>query len=215
MRVWLLARMGRSWREGLVSVLIDRGVGVGVLLAVTFCVLLFPSRLAALGGYGGIVLVIIGALLAVGVSVILFAPLFAPVLARWRLTRWIGLFALASSDVLLRRSAGRYIVAIALAVHGFTIASIWSLGRAQGFDLSVVDAAALFAVMAGVALLPITVGGWGLRELAVTALLQSHGVPMDRALFFSVSFGLVVLIASSVGAIVWAFYSPERAPTPV
>src|ERR1044072_3342426 len=44
MRVCRLTRLGRSWREGLISVLIDRGVGVGVLFAITFCVLLFPSR---------------------------------------------------------------------------------------------------------------------------------------------------------------------------
>jgi hypothetical protein len=80
--------------------------------------------------------------------------------------------------------------------------------------LSLLDAAALFVTMAGIAIVPITVGGWGLRELAVTALLQSHGVPLDRALFFSVSFGLVVLLASSVGAVVWAFYSPQRATPP-
>jgi uncharacterized membrane protein YbhN (UPF0104 family) len=215
MRVWLLKRLGRSWREGLISVLIDRGVGLGMLLAVTLCALLLPSGLAALGGYGAMVLAIIIALLAAGSLIILLAPLFAPILARWQLTRWIGVFALASSDVLLRRSAGRTVLAIALLVHGFTIISIWSLGRAQGFDLSLADAAVLFAIIGGVALIPITVGGWGLRELAVTALLQPHGVPLDRALFFSVSFGLMVLLASSVGAVVWAFYSPERATSPV
>ena len=67
------------------------------------------------------------------------------------------------------------------------------------------------AVMVGVSLVPITVGGWGLRELATTTLLQAHGVAPERALFFSVSFGLVVFAASSLGATVWAFYSPERA----
>lgn len=215
MRVWLLKRLGRSWREGLISVLIDRGVGVGMLLVVTFCALLFPSGLAALSGYAAVVLVFIGALLAAGALVILLAPLFAPILSRWQLTRWIGVFALATSDVLLRRSSGRYILGIGLLVHGFTLVSIWSLGRAQGFDLSLSDTAVLFAIMTGVALIPITVGGWGLRELAVTALLQPHGVPLDRALFFSVSFGLTVLLASSVGAVVWAFYSPERAAAPV
>ena len=214
MRVWLLTRLGRSWREGLISVLIDRGVGVGVLLAITFCVLLFPSGLTALGGHRALVLAIIGALLAAGLSAIFLAPLFAPIFARWRVTRWIGVFALASSDVLLRRSSGRYVLAIAIFAHMLTIMCIWSLGHAQGFGLSALDAAALFAVMGGVALIPITVGGWGLRELAVTALLQSHGVPLERALFFSVSFGLVILLASSVGAVVWAFYSPERTAPP-
>lgn len=127
------------------------------------------------------------------------------------MTRLIGAFALASSDVLLRRAAGRQIIAIAAVVHVFSIIAVWSLGRAQGFDLSVIDSAVLFAVMVGVSLVPITIGGWGLRELAITSLLQAHGVSSEQALFFSVSFGLVVLAASSVGAIVWALYSPARA----
>src|SRR4051794_19427358 len=86
MRVWLLTRLGRPWREGLVSVLIDRGVGVGVLLAITFCILLFPSGLTALGGYRVPVLGVIGALLTAGVSTLALAPLFAPVFARWQLS---------------------------------------------------------------------------------------------------------------------------------
>jgi glycosyltransferase 2 family protein len=215
MRVWLLTRLGSPWREGLLSVLIDRGVGVGVLLAMTFCILLFPSGLTALGGYRAPVLAVVGALFVAGVLTLLLAPLFAPVFARWRFTRWLGIVASSSSDVLLHRSSGTYIVAIGLAIHVMTVGAIWSLGRAQGFDLSVTDAAALFAVMAGVALIPITVGGWGLRELAITALLQPHGVPFDQALFFSVSIGLVALLGTSVGAVVWALYTPERiAPAP-
>jgi hypothetical protein len=190
---------------------IDRGVGVGSLLALTFVALLFPSGLAALGGQRGVVLAVIWALLAVGSCAIGLAPLFARFLGRWQVTRWLGVFTLASREVLLRHASGPHILAIAVVVHALTIICIWSLGRAQGFDLSALDAAALFAVIGGVALIPITVGGWGLRELAVTALLQAHGVPADRALFFSVSFGLVVLIGSLVGAVVWAVYSPERA----
>ena len=214
MRIWLLSRLGTPWRRGLVSVLIDRGVGVGVIFALTFCVLLFPSGLTALGGHRVAVLTFIGALLVTALSTLVLAPYWTPFLERWPFSRWFASFALASRHVLLRRASGGRIVAIAVLIHLLSVAAIWSLGQAQGFGLSVIDAAALFAVMGGIALIPITVGGWGMRELAVTALLQPHGVPLERALFFSVSFGLVVLLASSVGAIVWAIYSPGRAASP-
>ena len=209
-RVWMVARLGKPWRQGLISVLIDRGVGVGALLAIAFLVLLFPTGLAALGDSRIIVVSIFGAILAIALAVLFLAPVIAPVLSGWRATRLLGAFALASSDVLLRRSAGRKIITIAVVVHVFSIIAVWSLGHAQGFDLSVIDSAVLFAVMVGVSLVPITIGGWGLRELAMTSLLQLNGVSSERALLFSVSFGLVVFAASSVGAVVWAFYSPER-----
>ena len=67
--------------------------------------------------------------------------------------------------------------------------------------------------MVGVALVPISVGGWGLRELAVVSLLSDHGVAPERALLFSVCFGLVSLVGSLPGAFIWPFYSLGRAAT--
>jgi hypothetical protein len=73
--------------------------------------------------------------------------------------------------------------------------------------LPVSDAAVLFTVMIGVALVPISIGGWGLRELAVIALLGNHGVAPERALLFSVCFGLTLAVGSLPGAVAWLLYS--------
>jgi glycosyltransferase 2 family protein len=67
----------------------------------------------------------------------------------------------------------------------------------------VFDCAVLFTVMVGVALAPISVGGWGLRELAVVSLLGAHGLAPERALIFSVCFGLVAVIGVLPGLVVW------------
>ena len=83
---------------------------------------------------------------------------------------------------------------------------IWSLGRGQGLVLPLSDAAVLFTVMIGVALVPISISGWGLRELAVISLLGNHGIAPERALLFSVCFGLVLAIGSLPGALAWLFY---------
>jgi glycosyltransferase 2 family protein len=87
------------------------------------------------------------------------------------------------------------ILGIGCLVHGLTILVIWSLGRAQGLLLPVPDAAVLLIVMVGVALVPISISGWGLRELAVVSLLGHHGVAPERALLFSVCFGLPLRLA--------------------
>ena len=84
-----------------------------------------------------------------------------------------------------------------------TIAAVWSLGQAQGLALSPVDAAVLFAVMVGVALIPFTIGGWGLRELAVVSLFGGYGLTSERALVFSMYFGLTTVVASLPGALAW------------
>ena len=82
-RVWLLTRLGKSWREGLLSVIIDRAVGVGALVALAFCVFLFPSRFLALEESRSGILIFFGAALAVGVSAAILAPQYVPALLRW------------------------------------------------------------------------------------------------------------------------------------
>jgi len=103
------------------------------------------------------------------------------------------------------------ILGLACLIHLLTIVSVWSIGRAQGLSLSAFDCALLFTVMLGVVLVPISVGGWGLRELAVVSLLAAHGLAPERALIFSVCFGLVVLISTLPGAVVWLVYPLPRA----
>src|SRR6516225_3530596 len=61
-RAWLLVRLGCGWRPAVTSVLIDRAVGVGLLVALGFVALLFPSGLTALGGYRDLVLAAYAAL---------------------------------------------------------------------------------------------------------------------------------------------------------
>ena len=211
-RAWLLVRLGCDWRSAVTSVVIDRGVGVGLLIAIGFAILLLlPSGLSALGGYREIVLVFYGGLLLAAAFGLLFAPRIAPWLSRWRYSGWVATLAMDARRVLLG-PYGPTILGIGCLVHVLTIVVIWSLGRAQGLLLPVSDAATLFTVMVSVALVPISIGGWGLREVAVITLLGHHGVPPDKALLFSVCFGLALAVGSLPGALAWLLYSfaPSR-----
>jgi uncharacterized membrane protein YbhN (UPF0104 family) len=205
-RAWLLARRGGDWRNAVVSVVIDRGIGVALLIALGFVILLLPSGLTALGGYREVVLVVYGGLLLAGALALLLAPKMALLLGRWRYSRWLAKLAVDTRRVLLGPS-GVVILALGCLIHALTIVVVWSLGRAQGLALPVADAAVLFTVMISVALVPISIGGWGLRELAVIALLGNHGIAPARALLFSVCFGLVLALGSLPGAFAWLLYS--------
>jgi uncharacterized membrane protein YbhN (UPF0104 family) len=211
MRAWLVVRLGCDWRNAVMSVVIDRAVGVGLLIALGFVILLLPSGLTALGGYRHIVLVVYGALLVVGVLALLLTPVFVPLLARWRYSRWIGILAASAHHVLLGRKSPA-ILGLGCLIHALTIVVVWSLGRAQGLVVPIPDAAVLFTVMVGVGLVPISIGGWGLREVAVISLLGHHGVAPEKALLFSLCFGLAVAIGSLPGALAWLLYpfGPSR-----
>ena len=210
-RAWLLVRLGSNWRTAVTSVVIDRGVGVGLLIVLGFVVLLLPSGLTALGGYRDVVLVVYGALTLAGVLGLLLVPKIVPLLARWRYSRWVAVLAEDVHRVLLG-SKGPVVLSIGCLIHALTIVAVWSVGRAQGLALSLPDAAVLFTVMIGVIIVPISISGWGLRELAVVSLLATHGVTPERALLFSVCFGLVFAVGSLPGALVWLLYpfAPAR-----
>jgi uncharacterized membrane protein YbhN (UPF0104 family) len=206
MRAWLLVRLGCDWRRALTSVLIDRAVGVGLLIALGFGILLLPSGVIALGGYRQTVLLLYGALLLAGVIGLWMTPLIVPLLSRWRYAGWIATLAADAHRVLLGRKSPA-ILGIGCVVHGLTILIVWALARAQGLVLPPADAAVLFTVMIGVAIVPISIGGWGLRELAVVSLLGNLGVAPESALLFSVCFGLTLLLGALPGALVWLLYS--------
>jgi glycosyltransferase 2 family protein len=205
-RAWLIVRLGCDWRSAVTSVVIDRGVGAGLLIVLGFVILLLPSGLSALGGYRDRVLIVYGALLLAGAIALLLLPRLIPLLDRVAYLRWMaGLAANARRVVLGSKSF--VILSLACLIHALTILAIWSLGRAQGLALPIPDAAVLFVAAVGVALVPVSINGWGLRELAVVAVLGRHGVAPEQALVFSVCFGLVLAVASLPGALAWLVYS--------
>jgi glycosyltransferase 2 family protein len=213
-RAWMLTRFGCGWRAGLTSVVIDRAVGVAVLIAFAFIILLLPSALTALSGYRDLTLFAFGTALFVGTFGLFITPRIAPLLQQWRYSYWIGTLATDAHRLLLGPRAPNVIGAACL-IHALTIAVIWSVARAQGLAFSVTDCAVLFTVMVGVALVPISIGGWGLRELAVVAFLGAHGLAPERALIFSVCFGLITMISVLPGLIVWLLYPLPRAAAAV
>jgi glycosyltransferase 2 family protein len=209
-RVWMLARLGVDWRTGVASVLIDRAIGVFAIAGLGFVAFLFPSPLTSLAGHRTGMLLILGAVLAIGVAGLLIARPIGAISVRHRLTVWLGRYAVLAHEVLVRSRARTSVVFLALAVHVLTISAIWIVAHAEGLELSAADAAALFTVIAGVAVIPVSVGGWGVREVGVTSLLQLQGIPVEQALVLSISFGVVTFLASIPGAIVWLLYSPSR-----
>jgi uncharacterized protein (TIRG00374 family) len=201
-RVWFLGRFSDDWRDATVSVVIDRCVGIGLLLAFTFAILLLPSSVGAFESDRDKVVVTLAVMMAVAVTCLALSARFGPKLTSWRYGRWIDRF-FSGARTAVFGSRSPVILGIGCMIHTLTIAAVWSLGRAQGLPLSPADAAVLFAVMIGVALVPFTVGGWGLRELAMVSLFGNHGLTPERALVFSMYFGLTSILASLPGAIAW------------
>jgi len=51
--------------------------------------------------------------------------------------------------------------------------------------------------------LPISVGGWGVREAAAVTLLAMTGIDATSALLVSIMFGILIFLATLPGVLFW------------
>ena len=125
-----------------------------------------------------------GAILILVALGLLLAPYFAVILERWRFVRWAGTLARVTHEFSLGSAWGTLILVVAFGIYLLSISSIWFLGRALGLGLPILDAAVLFTLMVGIGLIPISIGRWGVREVAVPKLLRSHGISIEESILF-------------------------------
>jgi len=79
---------------------------------------------------------------------------------------------------------------------------------ALGLDvhLSLTDCVILMQPVALAVALPISIGGWGVRETAMIGLLGFVGIPSSAALSLSVQMGLLTIVATLPGAAFWLLH---------
>jgi glycosyltransferase 2 family protein len=208
MRTWLLAKFSRSWMRSLYSVLLDRALGLYVLVAISLIALWLPAAYQLPDAVRMISAEILGPCAVIGAVGILFAPMIASKLQGYRKARW-AVDALTAQKILLQSWTGPAALGLSFLVHGLAILAVYALAQAMNMPLSLQSAVVLFAVMMMISVIPIAIGGWGIREVAVTLLLQRHGIPSETALAFSLSFGFVFLTAALPGGLVFVLYRPS------
>jgi glycosyltransferase 2 family protein len=70
-------------------------------------------------------------------------------------------------------------------------------------EVGLIGCLALMQPVALLTALPISIGGWGVREAAMIGLFALVGVPAHAALLLSVSLGLLAIVVSLPGAVIW------------
>ncbi|MGL4395327.1 MAG: lysylphosphatidylglycerol synthase transmembrane domain-containing protein [Hyphomicrobium sp.] len=115
-------------------------------------------------------------------------------------------FASSMSDA---RVLPRILVSQALSSIA-VILSFWLCARALDLPLCWLDAAIAVQGVALSAIIPLSIGGWGVREGATILLLANSGIGDAPATALSIVFGLVLTVLGVVGAIVWMSGSYRR-----
>ena len=135
--------------------------------------------------------------------------------APMRRFRVVAQLALLSVDIqrFLASAWSIPVYALAMLANLNLVFSAAILGSALALPLTMTDYLAIMPVATIAMVIPVSIGGWGLREGVLIALLGATGIPAEVALAFSLSIGLC-LLASTLPAVLFLLvdrYTPNAA----
>ena len=205
-RVWLGRRLNLPTETAVTSVLLDRAAGMSALLALScislVAIWLLSGGSAAFWSAAALVSACSGA-----VAVFLAA--------RWLPTRVAAIRAVTDAS----RSAWKLLAntPIAAKIAAASFASHLAYVTVAVVLAALIDPAiptwavlTLSPICLLVAMLPISLSGWGVREGAYVAALALVGTPAEAAVAISVLLGLASLTASIGCGVAWAISAATR-----
>ncbi len=206
-RALVLARAGVPWPPLLQSILIDRVQGLVAIALVTLPALPFLVHRLSTALMAPIALVVVA---TAGGCAMLSLP------AHWlrRLPRPLARPLLAGHETILVLAAtpGWSLIGLALgiAVHLIAVPMVLLLAAGLGIALDGVEALAIVPSIVLLNMVPITFGGWGVREGTMIALLSAADVEASAALSISVLYGLGHVAIGLVGGAAWLLSRPRH-----
>jgi uncharacterized protein (TIRG00374 family) len=202
-RISMCRTKGFYLSNTIMSILMDRGFALFSLLTL---VLLFAPFLLDADQRKSAVFVI-GGLATVGVASLVLIIVLAPKLKQWmaRLPSRARWQRLVESSYLLISNPKATAVALtqSMIVHLLTFEALVAIAYAFGVKMPFMNLVALSAVITLAHNLPISIAGWGVREVASVALFSTAGVDGATALSISLLLGGGIAVASLPGAILW------------
>jgi uncharacterized protein (TIRG00374 family) len=191
------------------SVVLDRMLTLVALLLMAAPAL--PLVWGSLGFRGPIIVGGIAGIAVIGILYLVMArvPRLAPIkhqVDRVIVSFWRALINLLSHP-------GRLLLAAPLAIgaHAAFCLSAYVLAQSIGIALSPLDALTLMPLVLLIGTIPISIGGWGVREVGAIGLLGIIGVGSHEAVLLSVELGFLATIISLPGALFWlAMRDPKR-----
>ena len=205
LRAWLSYQNELDAKTAVTTVALDK---VSAVAGVAILVLLSTPVMIARLGSGAPFLVPAG-VAVFGLVGIVAAAQFERFPSAWRSIRLVRVLQAIGDGA--RRVF--FDPAAAVATLGFALLGQLALGVAAfavanslRIETSILDCIALLQPVALVAALPISVGGWGVRETTMIMLFGLIGVAPSAALALSVQLGILSLAVALPGGVVWLLW---------
>jgi uncharacterized membrane protein YbhN (UPF0104 family) len=136
---------------------------------------------------------------------LLIAPGYARFrwLHRWPLVARIADVSRGVSAALTKPSCAPMAWASSTATHLLRVSIFATIASALHIDVPFSAVFAFVPIAMLIAMVPISIASWGVREATIIFFLGFAGVPSEAALSISITFGLSRLLIGAVGGIVW------------
>ena len=145
-----------------------------------------------------------------GLAFIMIGDRFFKNLNHWRIVRGLSYLSADTRLVSLQPSNVLPITALSLLTHINLSICVFFLAQSLGLDIRVADCLMLVPPVLLITVIPISIGGWGIRETAMVMAFGLIGVPNEGALVLSILVGLVSLGVSLPGGLVWLLSRERR-----
>jgi len=199
LRVWLACRAGGVLGTVVNSVLLDR---VAMVLSLVFLMLVcgpwYGASMPQARFWGGLGLLVAGA--AAGMAVLLWADRVPAALQRWRAVRWFMSLSVHTRAVFAHPASAGAVMLLSVVSVANLMLSVVFFALAFGAAASPVAMFLVLSPVIAASTLPISIGGWGTREVAMVALLGLLGVTAETAILSSIWLGLASVLTSLPGA---------------
>lgn len=212
-RIWWLKRGTPSLLHAVAGVLLDRAAGV---LGIVLLVLAFLPHLASLESERGLVWVpaVLAPVILCGFAALLLMDHVPGELSRNRWLARLGVFSASARMVFLSAATAIPALVAAVLVHFGVATCVALVAWTLGIDLGLVAALTVVPTVMLISLLPISIGGWGVREGAMVVGLGLVGVESSDALLISVMYGLGAATIGVLGGMLWLLgLAAESTPT--
>ena len=189
-------QLGCKKREAFVGVLIDRGLGIAGILLLN---LIFNNTAQGfLPKSSYYVLNIISFSGIAGFIVFMFLYKIE-YLNKFKFYQLISVPSKALWTIMAGFKKIFLQVILSLSIHILTFAGVFMIARAFGVDLPIYAFMVIMPPVILLTIIPISLAGWGVREVSMISLLSYSGIAQETALSISIIFGFTYIIQGLLG----------------
>lgn len=201
-RIYRANRMGLPLAASVNGVLLDRVTGLtGLVILVAAGQPLLYAHVEDISTRLAFAAILLAGI--TGVAAMILARRIPERLLPARLREPVHKLSEATHAAYLHPAVSLPVLGLSVMVHGLIVASVYVIAIGLGLNVGLFESLVLVPAVILLSTVPVSIGGWGLREGLMVVALGLAGVPAEAALSVSILFGLAQIAAGLPGGALW------------